>query len=105
MAKADSADISSRPYREVTVASLVLGTVVGIALTVSFTYAGLKLGFTVPASMVGAMLGLGVLRVIMKRGSIVENNINQTVAAAVNRRSGTRIAPQPRAQRSDSCHQ
>src|SRR5947209_10207505 len=75
---------SSRPYREVTVASLVLGTIVGIALTVSFTYAGLKLGFTVPASMVGAMLGLGILRVVMKRGSIVENNINQTVAAAVN---------------------
>ena len=81
---ATSEEISKEPYREITVASLVLGTVVGIALTVSFTYAGLKLGFTVPASMVGAMLGLGVLRVVMKRGSIVENNINQTVAAAIN---------------------
>ena len=84
MASLSSEEVSSKPYREVTVASIVLGTVVGIALTVSFTYAGLKLGFTVPASMVGAMLGLGVLRVVMKRGSIVENNINQTVAAAVN---------------------
>jgi uncharacterized oligopeptide transporter (OPT) family protein len=84
MASLSSEEISSKPYREVTVASIVLGTIVGIALTVSFTYAGLKLGFTVPASMVGAMLGLGVLRVVMKRGSIVENNINQTVAAAVN---------------------
>lgn len=81
-------DVSARPYREVTVASMVLGTVVGIALTVSFTYAGLKLGFIIPASMVGAMLGLGVLRIVMKRGSIVENNINQTVAAAINVSSG-----------------
>lgn len=81
-------DVASKPYREITVASLVLGTVVGIALTVSFTYAGLKLGFIIPASMVGAMLGLGVLRIIMKRGSIVENNINQTVAAAINVSSG-----------------
>jgi OPT family oligopeptide transporter len=84
MAQTVPADIAQKPYREITTASLVLGTVVGIALTVSFTYAGLKLGFTVPASMVGAMLGLGVLRVVMKRGSIVENNINQTVAAAIN---------------------
>ncbi|MCS6900244.1 MAG: OPT/YSL family transporter [Myxococcales bacterium] len=69
-------------------ASVVLGSIVGVALTVSFTYAGLKLGFIVPASMVGAMLGLGVLRVVMKKGSIVENNINQTVAAAINVTSG-----------------
>lgn len=79
---------SSEPYREITTASLVLGIVVGVALTISFTYAGLKLGFIVPASMVSAMLGLGVLRNIMKKGSIVENNINQTVAAAINVSSG-----------------
>lgn len=83
-----TSDIEARPYREITLASILLGTIVGIALTVSFTYAGLKLGFIVPASMVGAMLGLGVLRVAMKRGSIVENNINQTVAAAINVTSG-----------------
>jgi OPT family oligopeptide transporter len=80
--------LESRPYREITLASVVLGSIVGVALTVSFTYAGLKLGFIVPASMVGAMLGLGVLRVVMKKGSIVENNINQTVAAAINVTSG-----------------
>jgi uncharacterized oligopeptide transporter (OPT) family protein len=81
-------EITSKPYREITTASLLLGTTVGVALTISFTYAGLKLGFIVPASMVGAMMGLGVLRVLLKKGSIVENNINQTVAAAVNVSSG-----------------
>lgn len=80
--------VDKAPYREITLASVLLGTVVGIALTISFTYAGLKLGFIVPASMVGAMLGLGVLRVLLKKGSIVENNINQTVAAAINVTSG-----------------
>jgi OPT family oligopeptide transporter len=84
----ETKSIESQPYREITLASVLLGTVVGVALTVSFTYAGLKLGFIVPASMVGAMLGLGVLRVLMKKGSIVENNINQTVAAAINVTSG-----------------
>lgn len=72
------------PYREITTAGIVLGVIVGVVMTVSFTYAGLKLGFTVPASMVSAMLGWGVLRGLLKKGSIVENNINQTVAAAIN---------------------
>jgi OPT family oligopeptide transporter len=75
---------SDAPYREVTFAGVLLGVVVGVVMTVSFTYAGLKLGFTVPASMVSAMLGWGVLRGLLKKGSIVENNINQTVAAAIN---------------------
>ena len=73
-----------KPYREITFAGVALGVLVGVLMTVSFTYAGLKLGFTVPASMVSAMLGWGVLRGMLKVGSIVENNINQTVAAAIN---------------------
>jgi uncharacterized oligopeptide transporter (OPT) family protein len=77
-------DPSAAPYREITLAGVALGVLVGVVMTISFTYAGLKLGFTVPASMVSAMLGWGVLRGLLKKGSIVENNINQTVAAAIN---------------------
>lgn len=80
----DDIAVSQKPYREITFASIFLGIIVGVALTVSFTYAGLKLGFTVPASMVAAMLGWGVLRKAIGTGSIVENNINQTIAAAIN---------------------
>ncbi|MBI3817962.1 MAG: OPT/YSL family transporter [Planctomycetes bacterium] len=76
--------IELKPYREETFAGYALGIVVGIVLTISMTYAGLRLGFTVPASAMAAMIGLGVLRSMMKKGSIVENNINQTVAAAIN---------------------
>ncbi|MBL8680914.1 MAG: OPT/YSL family transporter [Myxococcales bacterium] len=79
-----SSETPEAPYREITFAGVALGVVVGVVMTVSFTYAGLKLGFTVPASMVSAMLGWGVLRGLLKKGSIVENNINQTVAAAIN---------------------
>lgn len=73
-----------RRYREVTIAGVVLGLLVGLVLTVSFTYAGLIIGFTVPASAVAAILGWGLLRGVLRRGTIVENNINQTVAAAIN---------------------
>ncbi len=71
-------------YREVTFAGLTLGILVGVLLTISFTYAGLIIGFTVPASAVAAILGWGLLRGVMRTGTIVENNINQTVAAAIN---------------------
>lgn len=81
------AAISARPYREITVASLWLGIVVGLVLTASITYAGLLIGFVVPASTVAAILGWGLLRGVLRRGSIVENNINQTVASAINNAS------------------
>jgi putative OPT family oligopeptide transporter len=79
--------ISSQPYREVTVATIVLGIIVGIVLTASMTYAGLVIGFVVPASAIAAILGWGLLRGVMRRGSVVENNVNQTVASAINNTS------------------
>lgn len=77
-------EIETLPYREETFAGYALGIVIGIVLTISMTYAGLRIGFTVPASAMAAILGLGLLRGVMRKGSIVENNINQTVAAAIN---------------------
>jgi putative OPT family oligopeptide transporter len=73
-----------KPYREVTFATLALGIGVGILMTASMTYAGLVIGFVVPASAIAAILGWGLLRGVLRRGSIVENNINQTVASAIN---------------------
>ncbi|MCA9691861.1 MAG: OPT/YSL family transporter, partial [Myxococcales bacterium] len=47
-------------------------------------YAALILGFSIEGSELAAILGWGVLRGILRRSSIVENNINQTIASAVN---------------------
>jgi len=79
--------VSSRPYREVTVAGVVLGVLVGVVLTAAMTYAGLVIGFIVPASTIAAILGWGLLRGVMKKGSIVENNVNQTIASGINNTS------------------
>jgi putative OPT family oligopeptide transporter len=72
-----------RPYRELTVATLVVGTLLGAIMTASMAYAGLVIGFVVPTSAIAAILGWGILRGVLRRGSIVENNINQTVASAM----------------------
>lgn len=75
------------PYRELTVASVVFGVLIGIVMTAAFVYIGLKLGFTLPGSTVAAILGFAVLRGVLRKGSIIENNINQTVASGVNNAS------------------
>ena len=71
-------------YRETTISAIVFGLVVGAVMNASITYAGLKIGFTIGGSAIAAVLGFGVLRGLLRRGSILETNIGQTVASAVN---------------------
>ncbi|MDP6934775.1 MAG: OPT/YSL family transporter, partial [Myxococcota bacterium] len=72
------------PYRELTVAAAVFGVLIGAVMTAAFTYVALKLGFTLAGSTVAAILGFAVLRGALKKGSIIENNINQTIASGIN---------------------
>src|SRR5690606_24232028 len=72
------------PYREFTTAALVLGIFQGIILNVSFVYAALKLGFSIGGSTVASIMGYALLRGLLKKGTIVENNINQTIASGIN---------------------
>ena len=71
-------------YREVTVASIIFGLIVGAIMNAAITYAGLKIGFTIVGSAIAAVLGFGVLRGILRKGTILETNIGQTIASAVN---------------------
>lgn len=72
------------PYRELTLPAVGLGIVLGALMTASFVYISLKLGFGLGGSTVAAILGFVVLRGVFRGGSIVENNINQTVASGLN---------------------
>lgn len=72
------------PYPEFTWAAILVGWALGVLIALSISYAALKLGFAIEGSELAAILGWGVLRGIMRRTSILENNINQTVASAVN---------------------
>ena len=72
------------PYPELTWTALFVGYGIGTLITISVGYASLILGFSIEGSEVAAILGFGILRGIMHRSSIIENNINQTIASAVN---------------------
>ncbi len=78
-------------YREVTLAAMLLGVGQGVLMTAAFTYIGLKLGFGISGSSIAAILGFALLRGVGRgvlkvrgAGSILETNINQTVASGVN---------------------
>ena len=77
-------EIDLPPYRELTVAAVAFGVLIGSVMTAAFSYVALKLGFTLGGSTVAAILGFAVLRGILRQGTIIENNINQTVASGVN---------------------
>jgi len=76
--------IRTGPYPELTLTSILVGYVLGVLITISMGYACLILGFSHESSELAAILGFGVLRGILRRNSIIENNISQTVASSVN---------------------
>jgi putative OPT family oligopeptide transporter len=71
-------------YPEFTMAALLVGYGLGVLIALSIGYASLMLGFSIEGSELAAILGFAILRGLMGRSSIIENNINQTIASAVN---------------------
>ena len=87
MANKDSSGkrtIRTGPYPELTLTAVLVGYGLGILIALSIGYASLKLGFSIEGSGLAAILGFGILRGLMGRSSIIENNINQTIASSVN---------------------
>jgi len=78
------AEIRRGPYPELTWPAVVVGWLLGAIIAISIGYAALILGFSIEGSELAAILGWGILRGVMRRTSIVENNINQSIASAVN---------------------
>lgn len=73
-----------QPYRELTWEAVVLGVFQGIILNLAFCYAAMKLGFSLGGSTVAAIMGYALLRGVLRKGTMVENNINQTIASGIN---------------------
>ncbi|MCP4634598.1 MAG: oligopeptide transporter, OPT family [candidate division Zixibacteria bacterium] len=67
---------------EVTIRAIVLGAILSVVFGIANAYLGLKVGMTVSASIPAAVISMAVLRGIMKRGTVLENNIVQTVGSA-----------------------
>ena len=67
---------------EFTVTSIILGAIIAIIFGAANAYLGLRVGMTVSASIPAAVISMGILRMILKGESILENNIVQTIGSA-----------------------
>ncbi|MFL6607202.1 MAG: OPT/YSL family transporter, partial [Pseudomonas sp.] len=93
----------ARPIeREFSPRAVITGIVLGILLTPSNVYAGLKIGWSFNMSIIALLVGYGVWQGLAKRSAgglpwtLHESNINQTVAsAAASIISGGLVAPIP----------
>ena len=68
--------------KELTVTALVLGVVISIVFGAANAYLGLRVGMTISASVPAAVISMGVLRYVLRRDSILENNMVQTIGSA-----------------------
>ncbi|WP_459837680.1 OPT family oligopeptide transporter [Halanaerobaculum tunisiense] len=62
--------------------SVILGTIMTVIFAAANAYLGLKVGMTVSASVPGAVISMGILRGVLGRGTILENNTVQTITSA-----------------------
>lgn len=67
---------------EFTLTSIILGIIMTVIFGAANAYLGLKVGMTVTASVPAAVVSMGVIRGILKKNSILENNMVQTISSA-----------------------
>lgn len=67
---------------ELTLTSIIIGVLLAVIFGAANAYLGLRVGMTVSASIPAAVISMGVIRVLLKRDSILENNMVQTIGSA-----------------------
>ncbi|HSX10105.1 MAG TPA: oligopeptide transporter, OPT family [Chlamydiales bacterium] len=66
--------------REFTLRATIVGMVFGFFFAVANAYLALKIGTTVSASIPAAIMSMGLLKLMFRHSTILENNIVQTIA-------------------------
>lgn len=69
-------------YHELSPAAIVIGVLISILFGAANAYLGLKVGLTISASIPAAVMSLGVMRGILRRSSLLESNMVQTIGSA-----------------------
>ncbi|MCC8126075.1 MAG: oligopeptide transporter, OPT family [Clostridiales bacterium] len=67
---------------EMTVTAVILGCILAVVFGGANAYLGLRVGMTISASIPAAVVSMGIIRMILRRESILENNMVQTIGSA-----------------------
>ena len=73
---------AERVTPEITVTAIIMGVLLSVIFGAANAYLGLRVGMTVSASIPAAVIAMGVIRVIMRKNSILESNMVQTIGSA-----------------------
>ncbi len=68
--------------REFTPLAIILGILLSVLFGAANAYLGLRVGLTISASIPAAVISMGIVRIVLKRDSILENNLVQTIGSA-----------------------
>lgn len=67
---------------EFTFTSIFVGILLAVVFGAANAYLGLRVGMTVSASIPAAVVGMGVIKVILRKNSVLESNMIQTIGSA-----------------------
>ncbi|WP_286672854.1 OPT family oligopeptide transporter [Anaeromonas gelatinilytica] len=67
---------------EFTLTSIILGVFMAVVFGAANAYLGLRVGLTISASIPAAVISMGIIRGLLKKESILENNMVQTIGSA-----------------------
>ena len=67
---------------EFTGTAVFLGIVLSLVMCSANVYVGLYAGMTVSAAIPASVISMGILRGLLRRGTILENNIVHTIASS-----------------------
>ena len=59
---------------EITVTSIIMGVILAVVFGAANAYLGLRVGMTVSASIPSAVIAMGVIKMIMRKNSVLETN-------------------------------
>jgi putative OPT family oligopeptide transporter len=68
--------------KELTLSSILIGIIIGVIMTAANVYLGLYAGMTVSASIPAAVMAMGIYRGVLRKRSLLQSNIVQTMASA-----------------------
>lgn len=74
--------METKTLKEFTFVAIFLGVVIGVVMTAANVYLGLYAGMTVSASIPAAVIAMGVFKGVLRKDSVLESNIVQTMASA-----------------------
>lgn len=74
--------MNNNKVKEFSAISIVTGVLLSVIFGAANAYLGLRVGMTVSASIPAAVIGMGVIKGLFRKNSVLESNIIQTIGSA-----------------------